>query len=363
MILILAESRDDHALHVRDLLAEFGHGSRLLDTRWFPIHSTFTLNGKSLSAITLPAGEVVDTKEVTAIYWRHHNGHGLSSDASWFTANDSRAMIEAFLHASFPATTRWVNGPNAHQLDTTKPMQFRMAAAACRQLPGVHFPETIWTNCVRSAKLFAQSFKTVWKPVQVGGTAQIITPQQVSDLPACYQEHIDGRDLRVYCFATQPSATFFGIEKTDSVACAPVQVSEEIVDACIAICSALKLRFTAIDFRLDSRGAWYLDAAMTPEFLSVERATGLPLSATLCSVLADTAVGSDTAASYQVDVSVKEPEPEEEDDDDEPVPIIEVPADEEVVTSATKPAKRRPGRPKKKAGQPKAKYRRKRKKL
>jgi hypothetical protein len=106
-------------------------------------------------------------------------------------------------------------------------------------------------------------------------------------VPYILQEHIPGRDIRITLIGTQ----LVGLETTkglgqtiDSRAntgriMREVKIPNEVGSAAMKICQSLSLRLAALDFIVDANGDWYfLEINLMPQFLFIERATGLPVT-------------------------------------------------------------------------------------
>jgi hypothetical protein len=106
-------------------------------------------------------------------------------------------------------------------------------------------------------------------------------------VPYILQEHIAGRDLRITLIGSQ----LVGLETTKGLGQAidsranigrimrEVEIPNEVGLATMKICQSLSLRLAALDFVVDDNDDWYfLEINLMPQFLFIERATGLPVT-------------------------------------------------------------------------------------
>ena len=129
-ILILGESHDEHAVHMRDHLRERGADAVHIDPEWFPGRMTIAFDPTAETGeIVVPEGRTIPFDQISAVYWRNYGGVQSSDlpddDQAYVAENDSRGLFESML-IWLPA--RWVNGWNAIQMHQTKPVQLAMVA-------------------------------------------------------------------------------------------------------------------------------------------------------------------------------------------------------------------------------------------
>jgi hypothetical protein len=298
-VLVLGGEDDEHACAVIDRLRAAGHDAELLDSRWFPTQMTLWRNPQSSAGeLTLPSGRVIAHEQILSVYWRTYNGVGvppLDDDEQTFVAyNDARCLFESFL-IDLPA--RWVNGWTAYQLHQTKPVQLARIAAL-----GVMAPATLWTNDAKGVREFAaQHPQAIFKPVQGGDetrrlTAEHLTDENLSSLklaPITIQAEVPGTNVRVFvagkrvlaCEVRTPQLDYRQDLQAELLVHQLPTVMEEQARQ---IAAALSLVWTGIDYRLTPKGEYvFLEANPSPMFLGFESQTGLPLTASLISLLTE----------------------------------------------------------------------------
>lgn len=296
-ILILGQSDDEHAVHMREHLSQIGADAIQIDCAWFPEQMTIAFDpAEGNGEIVVPDGRAVAFDSVSAVYWRNYNGMQPVNlpdvHQSYVADNDSRSLFESLL-IWLPA--RWVNGWGAVQLHQTKPVQLAMVA----QL-GIPIPRSIITNASRPLVEFVgRNPSSIFKPVQGGAHTQRVTaaqlkPENLESLrvaPVTIQDEIPGTNIRAFvagdrvlaCEVRTGSVDFRDDAAPDIV---PHALSSETEEMCRAIAGTLGLVWTGIDFRLTPDGTYvFLEANPSPMFMGFEQYSGLPLTEALSDLL------------------------------------------------------------------------------
>jgi hypothetical protein len=296
-ILILGESDDEHAVHMRDHLRARGADAVHIDPEWFPGRMTIAFDPvEQTGEIVVPEGRTIAFDQVSAVYWRNYNGVQSSDlpddDQAYVAENDSRGLFESML-IWLPA--RWVNGWNAIQLHQTKPVQLAMVARL-----GIPIPRSIVTNAPSPLVKFAgQHQRMIFKPVQGGAHTRRLTPAQLQPqnlqslklAPVSIQEEIPGTNVRVFIIGERVLACEITTEEVDfrddgAQRIVPHDLPAEAVAMSRTIARTLGLVWTGIDFRLTPDGRYvFLEANPSPMFMGFEHYSGLPLTAALGDLL------------------------------------------------------------------------------
>jgi hypothetical protein len=296
-ILILGDSDDEHAVHMRDYLCQTGADAIHIDGAWFPKTMTISFDPADGSGeIVDPDGRHIAFADVRAVYWRNYNGVGQAAlpdaEQSFIAENDARGLLESVLRW-LPAL--WVNGWDAVQLHQTKPVQLAMVA----QL-GIPIPRSVFTNAAQPLLQFAERIpRSIFKPVQGGAHTQRLTPAELKPenlaslrvAPVSIQEEIPGTNIRAFVASRRVLACEVSTGQIDFRDDAAPRITPHLLPpdqeaACRAIARKLDLVWTGIDFRLTPDGRYvFLEANPSPMFLGFEDRCGLPLTESLAALL------------------------------------------------------------------------------
>lgn len=296
-IVVLGSEEDEHAATMLAYLRQTGHDAELLDSRWFPTQLTLWRNPMvGEGEMGLPSGRRLSLAQIRSVYWRTYNGVSVpplgDDEETYIAHNDARSLFEALL---IDLPTRWVNGWEAYQLHQTKPVALARVAAL-----GVPIPPTVWSNEPAQVRAFARQHKQViFKPVQGGDETRRLTEAHLSDenlaslqlAPVTLQAEVAGTNIRVFvagqrvlaCEVRTPELDY----RQDLAAELLVHVlPAEIEEQARRIAACLALVWTGIDYRRTVEGVYvFLEANPSPMFLGFEAQTGLPLTASLASLL------------------------------------------------------------------------------
>jgi glutathione synthase/RimK-type ligase-like ATP-grasp enzyme len=140
----------------------------------------------------------------------------------------------------------------------------------------------------------------IFKPVYGGAHTQQVTPQHLeverlqkvlSLSPATFQTYISGTNIRTYVigesiFSAEIHSPDLDFRTDRNASLVPLQVPDEIAQQSLNIAKALKLQWTAIDWRLSHAGEYFfLEANPSPMFLYFEQQTGYPIADALLNLL------------------------------------------------------------------------------
>jgi glutathione synthase/RimK-type ligase-like ATP-grasp enzyme len=295
--LVLGDATDLHAQHLLRELQLARHDVELLDTRWFPSRAAIAWDPtRQEGELRFPHGRTVALTNVRSVYWRSYQGVAAPQlpdpEQDYIAYNDTRSLVESLLDA---LPCRWVNGWHGFQLHQRKPAALARVASL-----GVPVPATLCTNDPAAVRQFASKYpRAIFKPVQGGAHARRLTPQHLDDehlwnlhvAPITVQEEITGTNVRVFVAGSQVHACEIRTDQLDyrddsRADLVPLVLPPELADRCQRIAERLDLLWTGIDFIRRPDGEWvFLEANPSPMFLGFERDAGLPLTASLISLL------------------------------------------------------------------------------
>jgi glutathione synthase/RimK-type ligase-like ATP-grasp enzyme len=297
-ILILGNSEDAHAAHIRNVLTQIGANANYLDTSLFPTQLRMSWQPDTeLGYLNLPEGGKFKLQDIHSVFWRHFSDVYLppleDADQELVAYNDSTSVLRTIIKAC-PA--RWVNSWEAYQFHKEKPLQLNKVK---RQ--GINIPQTLVSNDPEQVIQFAQTReKIIFKPVYGGAHTQFVTESHLdpkrlnlalSISPVTIQEYIPGTNIRSYVIAESVYSAEIRSQNLDfredaNAELIPVELPELVQQQCIAIAKALMLEWTAIDWRLTHDGKYvFLEANPSPMFLHFEQQTGFPITQKLVNLL------------------------------------------------------------------------------
>lgn len=297
-ILILGNPEDAHAAHLYKALTQTGAAVEYLDTRLFPSEVRMSWHPDTQEGyLTLSGGTRWNLRDIKSVFWRELGGVYIpdlkNSQQQRIALNDSMSALRSLIKAC-PA--RWINSWQAYDFHKEKPLQLR----AVKQI-GVNIPATLISNDPNQVTEFALSHeRVIFKPVYGGAHTQLVTESHLqpkrlnlalSLSPVTVQEYISGTNIRSYVLANSvytaeiPSNSLDFREDLEAELI-PVELPKAVKKQCLAITKALKLEWTAIDWRLKSTGEYiFLEANPSPMFLHFEHQTGFPITEQLVKLL------------------------------------------------------------------------------
>jgi glutathione synthase/RimK-type ligase-like ATP-grasp enzyme len=297
-ILILGNSRDAHALAVEKALAEAGVIADYFDTSLFPTQLRISWKPVNQTGyLVLPQGRNLKITDIHSVYWRNFAGVGVPVLQDVYqqqiAIDDSTSALRSLLQ-TIPA--RWVNSWEAYQFHKEKPLQL----SKVKQI-GVTIPQTLISNDAQEISSFVRSLdKAIFKPVYGGAHAKLVTADHLeprrlslaaSIAPVTIQEYIPGTNIRSYVIGQSVYAAEIRTQQLDfredaQAQLIPVDLPAAVEQQCLEIARALKLEWTAIDWRCRPSGEYvFLEANPSPMFLHFERQTGFPITRKLVELL------------------------------------------------------------------------------
>jgi glutathione synthase/RimK-type ligase-like ATP-grasp enzyme len=247
--------------------------------------------------LTLSGGTKWNLSDIKSVFWRELGGVYIpdlkNSQQQRIAINDSMSALRSLIKAC-PA--RWINSWQAYDFHKEKPLQLR----AVKQI-GVNIPATLISNDPNQVTEFALSQeRVIFKPVYGGAHTQLVTESHLqpkrlelalSLSPVTVQEYIPGTNIRSYVLANSVYTAEIRSNSLDfredlEAELIPVELPDFVQEQCLAIAKALKLEWTAIDWRLKPTGEYvFLEANPSPMFLHFEHQTGFPITEQLVKLL------------------------------------------------------------------------------
>ncbi len=253
-ILILGNSFDAHAAHLRDALTQAGAVVNYLDTRLFPTQIQVSWRPNTQAGyLTLPGGEELNIQGIKSVFWRNFSAPFIpslqESGQQQIAFNDAMSLLRTLLQA---APVFWVNSWQAYQFHKEKPLQLSKV-----RLQGVEIPDTLISNNPRQVIEFCKGrSKTIFKPVYGGSHTQLVTEEHLEDerlflalrlSPITLQEYIPGTNIRTYVignsiYSAEIRSNFLDFREDPIAKLIPIELPEAIKQQCQAIAKALMLK-------------------------------------------------------------------------------------------------------------------------
>lgn len=307
MIGIVSHTDDLHTQTVTAELDRLGAPWVMIDTGRLPreVSLTTTQSAQGWSADWVD-GAGVSSRDLHAMWWRRPQPFGLHDDVRSpvdraFARGECAAAV-AGLWSCLDAT--WVNDPDRDEAASRKMWQLRLAAEL-----GLAVPRTCMTNDPQRAREFVATqaggtvFKSfsatpeTWRETRAVQEADLALMDAVGYAPVIFQELIEGADIRVTVVGRQVHAaqmlaaeSAYPLDFRIDTAHCPTTVHvlpDQVRERLLALMSRLGLLYGAIDLRLQASGRYvFLEVNPAGQWLWVEHATGLPISASLAGLLA-----------------------------------------------------------------------------
>ncbi|WP_299485836.1 MvdC/MvdD family ATP grasp protein [Acaryochloris sp. IP29b_bin.137] len=297
-VLILGHPQDAHVAHLRSALRHQGALVRCLETHQFPTQLRFSWHAKTQKGlIAWEPDDVWALEEIRRVFWRQISGVSIpplaDKQQQWIAYNDSMSLMRSLMQSHSP---QWVNTWEAYQFHKEKPLQL----STVKQL-GVQIPPTLVSNDPQQVIAFVKSLEqAIFKPVYGGAHAQWVTPEHLDPQrlqlalkvsPATFQAYIPGTNIRTYVigesvFSAEIRSPSVDFRDDQTAELLPVTLPGAVQHQSLAITKALKLKWTAIDWRLTpTQDYFFLEANPSPMFIYFEQQTGYPITQTLVQLL------------------------------------------------------------------------------
>ena len=301
MIAIVDHSRDVHVRVVKDHLEKKGVRVFVCDPHELGAGAdlSFWPQAPERTEWRRRDGTVMRMGDVRAVWFRPKVSPGIPIDV---TDLEDRQFIEgewsALIRGAFLAFGVPQINPFRAMVEATKLYQLRLARAV-----GLAVPETLITSSARRARAFvAGPGDVVHKVIAAPDDRLLATKQwETADAdawhalelcPSIFQRRIDGtRELRITAVGERLFAAEFSPACVDGRldAAAPHVAHElplSVARGLLSLLERLSLAYAAIDMRIDARGEYqFLEANPAGQFLWIEIATGMPISAAVADLL------------------------------------------------------------------------------
>lgn len=290
-VLILGNSEDVHAAHLKQALTQAGVTVDYLDTRLFPTEVRISWQPDTqIGYLMLPGKNNLSLQDIHSVFWRNFSGVYIpaldDSNQQRIAFNDSMSTLRSLIQAC-PA--RWINSWQAYQFHKEKPLQL----SKVKQM-GVKIPKTLISNDPKQVIEFCRSQeKAIFKPVYGGAHTQFVTeahldPKRLSLAlslsPVTIQEYVPGTNIRSYVignsvYSAEIRSHSLDFREDSNAELIPTELPEAVQQQCLTITKALMLEWTAIDWRLLPTDEYiFLEANPSPMFLHFEQQTGFPIT-------------------------------------------------------------------------------------
>jgi glutathione synthase/RimK-type ligase-like ATP-grasp enzyme len=314
VILAVTEPDDPHADAVLDALARMGARTARLDLASLPREVAVTVRrggpdrGDRLLGAG-PDGGPLRAEEIAAVWWRRPRWAVPHAELAGPDAAFAVEQVHAALSGIWGSlSAAWMNDPWAEDRASHKASQLAWAEAA-----GLAVPETIITSAPSDARAFLDALgdrPCIHKPLKATKAAWRYTRlmrssdrDRLDDLrfgPAILQAYVPGVDVRVTCAGGRMLATAIDARATSSpqdfrpayaeARVTPFALPAEAARALRRYLEAARLRYAAVDFRLDGDGRlFFLEANSSGQWLFLEDRTGQPITAAVAGALLDSA--------------------------------------------------------------------------
>ncbi len=297
-ILILGNSEDVHAAHLKDALTQAGCNAEYLDTSCFPTQLRLSWQPNTYEGhLTLPNGYRLNLTDIHSVFWRSFYGVKIpripDTSQQRIAFNDAMSALRSLMQGT---CSHWINSWQAYEFHKEKPLQLKRA----KQI-GTPIPATLISNDSETIIEFAKSYeKVIFKPVYGGAHIQQLTeahlqPERLklalSLSPVTIQEYIPGTNIRTYVigesiYSAEIRSPSLDFREDRTAQLIPVEIPQLVQQQCQAIAKAFFLEWTAIDWRLTPNGEYvFLEANPSPMFLHFEHQTSFPITQKLVSLL------------------------------------------------------------------------------
>lgn len=310
-VLIIAQSRDEHAVAVGNHVERMGNEVEVLDTSLFPEIARLTMRYSCCSdhrVLQLEVqGRTIEFDRFGSVWWRRPQPPRLSEQMlrpshRHFAANEAHEALTGLWQC---IGANWINDPSLDLISQRKAYQLKVA-----QQVGLRIPPTLITNDPAEARKFAdarayrdivyKSFSSTeeeWRETRLLKTDELNLLDHVQHAPVIFQHYVEASyDLRITAVGDRlfPAAiysqeTSYKIDCRIDIAAAkiePVEIPAELQTKLLALKKRLGLTYGAIDMRLTPRGDYiFFEINPAGQFMYIEAATGQPIAAAMAAEL------------------------------------------------------------------------------
>jgi hypothetical protein len=319
VIVLVSHTGDVHAPPVLAALKARGAAVALVDTSAFPQRSALRMRygpGGACDLVLEQAdGPTVRARDVEAVWWRRplpvevhpavtHPDH---RRFAWEECDDALWGFWLALDA------RWVNHPSRYLAASRKPFQLRAAQAA-----GLAVPRTLVTNDPGEVRHFAEElgdrrvvFKSFTGSAPRHWETRFLRREELDQVdavkyaPLIFQEYVPGYDVRATVVGGRIFAARIDARETaypldwrvdvQHTRIEPLELPPQIAERLRRLHRDLGLAYGACDLRVTPDGEYvFLEVNPAGQWLFVEHATGLPISACIADLLMGREAGRET---------------------------------------------------------------------
>jgi hypothetical protein len=301
MIAIVDHSRDVHVRVVKDHLEKKGARVFVCDPHELGAGAdlSFWPQAPERTEWRRRDGTMMRLSDVRAVWFRPKVSPGVPLDV---TALADRQFIEgewsALIRGAFLAFGAPQINPFRAMVEATKPYQMRLARAV-----GLAVPETLITSSARRAREFVAGPGDVVHKVMAAPDDRLLATKQweaadadwwhaLELCPSIFQRQIAGtRELRITAvgerlFAAEFSPAFVDGRLDAAAPHVAHELPRAVAHGLLTLLERLSLAYAAIDMRIDAHGEYqFLEANPAGQFLWIEIATGMPISAAVADLL------------------------------------------------------------------------------
>ena len=298
MILVVGSSKDRVTPSLLHRLCERSVEFAFVDEDCAAQHKIGSDSSCGAEVFRFFGGNATGDRSVSAVFLRHAVARTLCGDV----VHELERIQSAVNHALNVATCPVANLPTCAYSNYSKPFQLQLLREA-----GFAIPETLVTNCRKSANQFIESCEgnVVFKGVSNMTTfAQLLTAENRDRLehlrlsPVQFQEYLPGKDYRVHVVGDRTfvcSLTSAGLDyrhealiKDEDISVVPCSLPKELTDRCVAFMKYLGLFIGGFDFREDRRGVpRALELNPFPQFTFYESRSSLPIGDAVIDMLTE----------------------------------------------------------------------------
>lgn len=311
MILIVSTVDDVHATAVQKHLAQAGAEHRILNLADFPmsmdIGLAFATGAPGRFALRLKDGTRVDFAKVRSVWWRRPQAFG-------FPASLNDPVHRAFAHQEsdfafkgmyLSTSAYWVNDLHRDALASHKVWQLQTAARL-----GMDIPRTLITNEPDDARRFRAEaggqvvYKAflaspmAWRETRILRDEDMPMIDSVRFAPVIFQAYVPsvsdlrvtvvGRTIHAAAADTARAEYATDVRMNPGISWRPYELPGAVAKQVLAMMDAFGLEYGAFDFRVTPQGRHvFLEVNPAGQFLFIENAAGLPISAELARRLID----------------------------------------------------------------------------
>jgi len=303
-VLIIAPSRDEHALAVKARLEQMGNEADVLDTGLFPEAARLSMRYHCCTdqrKLRLEVnGKRLRLERYGSVWWRRPQPPQLSTQ---MLRQSHRAFAANEIHEAMGGLwetmdAEWVNDPARDQAAQRKAYQLKVA-----QQVGLRIPLTLMPNDPVEARRFvdARGYRSIvyksfssteeeWRETRLLKQEEMHLLDHVQHAPVIFQHYVDAvYDLRItavgeelFSAAIYSQETSYKVDSRIDIGSAKieaVEVPEGVRGKLLELKRRLGLVYGAIDMRLGADGEYvFLEINPAGQFLYIEAATGLGIA-------------------------------------------------------------------------------------